>query len=62
PYRDYKSNSGEVQHFFITCLCLERSERNDKNDDTIRKILYLAAANFFIPSPTGYNLFVLTIY
>ena len=26
----YKTKRGKAQHFFITCLCLERSERNGK--------------------------------
>ena len=28
--KNYKSKSGGIQLFFVTCLCLERSERNGK--------------------------------
>ena len=32
----YKTKRGEAQHFFITCLCLERSERNGKKYENLR--------------------------
>ena len=36
-YRYYKTKRGEAQHFFITCLCLERSERNGKKYESLVK-------------------------